>query len=240
MGGSRLFFKDTNFKPYIASGCGGVAIDDFSVGRNDYGKLGFIGGSFIMSGIQGGTPILSTSVPPGTSGWGAQWKEAVGDWYGHSMTITSHGANMSYRDCYLDLDPTYKDRHGRPLMRMTFNWKANDIRMTQHAKVQIEDLARSLNPHTFSSNFMTVEAKFDVRPYQTTHTVGGAIMGREPSSSAINRFMQSWDVHNLFVLGANAFPQNTQYNPTGAIGGLTYHAAAAIRKEYLSNPRQLL
>lgn len=38
---------------------------------------------------------------------------------------------MSHRDCYLGLDPTYKDQHGRPLMQLTFDWKGNDIRMTQ-------------------------------------------------------------------------------------------------------------
>ena len=30
---------------------------------------------------------------------------------------------MSYRNNYLDLDPTYKDPLGRPLMRMTFDYQ---------------------------------------------------------------------------------------------------------------------
>ena len=31
------------------------------------------------------------------------------------------------RDNYLDLDPTYKDRHGRPLLRMTFDFPDNEL-----------------------------------------------------------------------------------------------------------------
>ena len=45
-------------------------------------------------------------------------------------------------------------------------------------------------------------------PYQTTHNTGGAIMGTDPKTSVVNRYLQSWDVPNLFVMGAGAFPQN--------------------------------
>jgi gluconate 2-dehydrogenase alpha chain len=83
-------------------------------------------------------------------------------------------------------------------------------------------------------------AHYDVRPYQTTHTVGGAIMGVDPTKSAINRFLQNWDVHNVFVMGANAFPQNLQYNPTGTLGALCYWSAHAIRQVYLKNPGPLM
>jgi len=46
---------------------------------------------------------------------------------------------------------------------------------------------------------------YDVTPYQTTHTTGGAIIGSDPGTSALNRYLQSWDVPNVFVPGANAF-----------------------------------
>ena len=147
---------------------------------------------------------------------------------------------MSYRDTYLDLDPTYKDRFGRPLLRMTFDWKPNDIRMTQFMKSKIEPIAESMAPYFQTSSYMTHASRYDVRPYQTTHNVGGAIMGADPSLSAVNRYLQTWDKHNVFVMGASAFPQNIQYNPTGLVGALAYWAAHAIRTEYLSNPRPLV
>ena len=42
-------------------------------------------------------------------------------------------------------------------------------------------------------------------------------MGTDPKTSALNRYLQSWDVPNLFVMGASAFPQNAGYNPTGTV-----------------------
>jgi len=65
-------------------------------------------------------------------------------------------------------------------------------------------------------------------------------MGTDPNTSAVNRYLQAWGQHNVFVLGAGAFPQNIQYNPTGAVGALAYWTAEAIRKDYLPDPRPLV
>lgn len=240
LGGTNLFYREKQFNPFVATGSQGVSIDDYSISQIDFAKEGFIGGSYITCGHTGGRPITQISLPPNTAGWGAGWKQAVGDWYGRSLSIAAHGSNMSYRDCYLDLDPTYKDPHGRPLMRMTFDWKPNDIRMNQYMGDRIGAIADTMGADIVAASYMADGKQYDVRPYQTTHNVGGAIMGTDPATSAVNRYLQTWDCHNVFVMGASAFPQNTQYNPTGAVGGLAYWAANAIRSDYLKNPRPLM
>jgi gluconate 2-dehydrogenase alpha chain len=147
---------------------------------------------------------------------------------------------MAYRDCYLDLDPTYTDRHGRPLLRMTFDWKDNDTRLSQFMKSKVEPVVQALNPTSFQSSYKDAGARYDIRPYQSTHNVGGTAMGADPATSVLNRYQQSWDVHNVFALGAGSFPQNLQYNPTGALGGLAYWTLDAIRRDYLRNPGPLV
>lgn len=239
-GGTTLFFREHDFKPFAAAGSNGMSIDDYAINRIDFAAEGFIGGSYITAGISNGQPIRGIALPRGTPSWGPEWKAGIREWYGHAMSIGSHGSNMSYRDCYLDLDPTYTDRHGRPLMRMTFNWKPNDIRMTQFMRSKIEPIAESMAPDSWQSSYKAEGAQYDVRPYQTTHNVGGAIMGTDPNTSAVNRYLQAWTQHNVFSLGAGAFPQNIQYNPTGAVGALAYWTAEAIRRDYLPNPRPLM
>jgi gluconate 2-dehydrogenase alpha chain len=83
-------------------------------------------------------------------------------------------------------------------------------------------------------------APYDITTYQTTHVNGGAVMGADPNTSVINRYLQSWDVSNLFVLGASAFPQNAGYNPTGTVAALAFWAADAIRNKYLKSPGRLV
>ena len=240
VGGTGMFFPEVDFNPFVGAGSVGMAIDDFAINQIDFSQEGFIGGSYIVAGRANGQPIRGIALPESVPQWGAGWKQGIGEWYGHSMSIGSHGTNMVYRDVYLDLDPTYTDPHGRPLLRLTFDWKPNDIRMTQFMKARIEEIAETMNPASYVSNFQQQDSRYDVRPYQTTHNVGGSIMGTDPNSSAVNRYLQSWDRHNVFVLGAGAFPQNIQYNPTGAVGALAYWAADAIRNDYLRNPRPLM
>ena len=63
---------------------------------------------------------------------------------------------------------------------------------------------------------------------------------RPVRESAVNKYLQSWDCHNLFVVGANVFPHNASYNPTGPVGALAYWTADAIKNRYLKNPGPLV
>jgi len=65
-------------------------------------------------------------------------------------------------------------------------------------------------------------------------------MGTDPKTSVLNRYLQCWDVHNVFVMGASALPQGIGYNPTGIIAALAYWSARAIREQYLKNPAPLV
>jgi gluconate 2-dehydrogenase alpha chain len=66
------------------------------------------------------------------------------------------------------------------------------------------------------------------------------MMGESPRDSVVNKFLQSWDVPNVFSMGSGAFPQNAGYNPTGTVAALTYHAAQEITTRYLRNPGPLV
>jgi gluconate 2-dehydrogenase alpha chain len=152
--------------------------------------------------------------------------------------VATHGAVMSHRGNYLDLDPTYRDVHGRPLMRMTFDFQDNERKMSAYLTDRATEIARAMKPREINAKPRT--GHYDIVPYQTTHNTGGAIMGADPSSIVVNQYLQSWDVANLFVMGACAFPQNAGYNPTGTVGALTYRAAEAIKSQYLKNPGPLV
>ncbi|QCR37977.1 GMC family oxidoreductase [Nissabacter sp. SGAir0207] len=238
-GGATLFFKDKNFNPFATSGPTGQMFNDISPGNVDGPGLGFIGGAKIHSSQATGTPI-GTALPKGTPSWGAGWKEGLEEWYGHSMKISITTTCMSYRDIYLDLDPNYTNEHGQPLLRMTFNWKQNELKLQQYLKGIVGNIAKELNPDSMSMSFLPMDANFDLTKYVSTHNVGGAVMGDDPRTSALNRYLQSWDVHNVFVPGGNAFPQNFQANPTDTIGAITLMAAQAIKEQYLKNPGPLV
>ncbi len=232
-----LFFEDKNFNSFMGAGGLGLAIDEFNGDNFDHSGLGFIGGGFMQAGSNGARPIEVRPVPQGTPRWGPEWKKAVAKYFNRSFSITIQGACQSYRTNYLDLDPTYRDAYGLPLLRMTFDRHENETKMSVWLTNKAAEIAKAIGPAKMNVSPRT--GKYTIVPYQSTHNTGGAVMGADPQTGAVNKYLQSWDVPNVFVVGASAFPQNGGYNPTGTVGALTFQALEAIKTKYLKKPGAL-
>ena len=122
-------------------------------------------------------------------------------------------------------------------MRITFDFHENELKHVAYLTDRFAEIVQAMGP---SSREASTQGALRRHQYQTTHTCGGAIMGTDPKTSALNSYLQSWDVPNLFVMGATAFPQNAGYNPTGTVAALAFWSAEAIRNQYLKNPGPLV
>jgi len=236
---ATLFFEGKYFNPFMNAGGSNATIDDFNITWGfDRGPHGFVGGYNVAGGFNTPLPIGYRPVPSGTPRWGKAWKAATAKWYQAAMVINASGAVMANRSNYYDLDPTYRNAFGQPLMRMTFDYKDNEHRMGRHAAQTVNDIAKSMNPTRFNPAAARTEP-WTVVPYQSTHNTGGTIMGTSPRTSVVNKYLQSWEYHNLFTVGANVFPHNASYNPTGPVGALAYWTADALKNKYLKKPGML-
>jgi gluconate 2-dehydrogenase alpha chain len=231
-------FLNENLNPFMGAGALGQGVDEFNGDNFDHGPHGFIGGGYIALWTTGGRPILQTHVPKGTPPWGGAWKKAMADNYLNAASIATHGCVMSYRNNYLDLDPTYRDIYGNPLLRLTFDFHDNEHKMSDFLTEKATLIAKAMKPR--SLNPKKRKGHYSIVPYETTHNTGGAAMGADPKTSVVNKYLQSWDVPNVFVVGSSVFPQNPGYNPTGTVGALAFWAADAIRNRYLKNPGPLV
>ena len=149
-------------------------------------------------------------------------------WYYHAARFNTQGSVYASRDNYMDLDPTYKDALGRPLIRLTYNPPDNEFKMSAYLLQKLEGVIKAMNPTHYEMH--PRPKTFTVVPYQSTHNTGGTMMGADPKSSVVNRYLQAWDAHNLFIQGASVFPQQHGYNPTGTVGALAYWSARAITR----------
>ena len=234
-----VFFENQEINPFMAAGSHGTVIDDFNGDNFDHGGLGFFGGAFIQASVTNGRPILTRPVPPGTPRWGRDWKKATAKWYNHAFNVSASGCSYAHRENFLDLDPTYKDALGRPLIRMSFNFHEQDYKLGEYMGGVLTRIGKAMNPTVMSSP-VSRRVNYNVVPYQSTHNTGGTIMGADPQSSVLNGYLQAWDADNLFVMGASVFPQNQSYNPTGMVGALAYWSANAIVTQYLKRPGPLV
>lgn len=238
--GVQGFFdpKKYNFNSFIGGGATGMAIDEFNNDNFDHGGLGFFGGGSTRCAPIGAAPINNRPIPPDTPRWGSAWKKATVENYLSALSVGCEASSYATRDNYLSLDPTYKDRLGRPLMRITFDFPENDLRMAEYVTGKVAEIVKNMGAQLIVAS--PRKGHWSTVPYQSTHVVGGAALGTDPGKSVVNPWLQSWDVPNLFVVGAQAFPQNSGYNPTGTVGALAFRAADAIRNHYLKAPGRLV
>ncbi|MEK3952147.1 GMC family oxidoreductase [Psychrobacillus sp. FSL K6-1464] len=222
------FFDDHKFNNFAGAGGLGMIIDDFNGDNFDHTDLDFIHGGMIILGQTGQRPIANNQVPSGTKSWGKDFKDASLKYTNASLTVSGEGASMAYKQHFLDLDPTYNDAFGDPLVRITFDFEEQDRQLTKYLAEKCEGILKEMGAsHVDVSGDL---GPYNVAEYQSTHNTGGVIMGADPETSAVNNYSQMWDVENLFVVGASSFPQNAGYNPTGTVGALSYRAAEGILK----------
>ncbi|MBO0609025.1 GMC family oxidoreductase [Myceligenerans salitolerans] len=238
---AKGLWEDETFNFYMGNGCTNAQIYDYNADNFDHSDLDFLGGAAISGQAGQREPISSSmSLLSGFTDrqWGAEWKSMLGRSWDRVGSVNIQGDSPAYAGNFLDLDPTYKDAWGVPMLRITFDWRENERNMYRFLAARCEEVLRAMNPDRVTVSPELGSYRID--QYQSTHPTGGAIMGRDPGESVTNSYGQVWDTPNVFVTGAALYPQNPGANPSGTVGALALRTAEAIRDRYFSAPGELL
>jgi gluconate 2-dehydrogenase alpha chain len=240
--GGRGFaiFDDRFVNIYMGPNAQKLSIDDFNADNFDHSNLGFIRGAQISVGSPGleAGPIdatLDMPPPPGTPNWGAPYRDFIAKYYPRHLALTAQTENLPYPDQTIDLDPDWRDKWNLPAPRLTYDWRRpNELARLAFMNKKLQEIGEAMNakvtwtgPHN--------------QGQPGAHHEGGTRMGNDPKDSVVNKYGQSWDVPNLFVIGSSTFPtMGAGFNPTLTIQALAYLSADAIVNRYQKNPGQLL
>ncbi len=232
-----LFF-DRPLNRFMGSGACGIMIPDLDGDCFDHASLDFLGGAAVLAMAVGYRPAAGFGVVPPSlkATWGSEWKKAAIDAFDRTASITMNGEHLAYTTNYMDLDPTYRDLHGDPLLRLTLSWNDNERRMVRYLAGKVSEVGHAAGAREVLAPDL---APYDVMAYKSTHVQGGTITGASPAASVLNPWLQHWQMPNLFVLGASSFPQNPSGNPTLTVLAQTLRTADALIGRYLKNPGPL-
>jgi gluconate 2-dehydrogenase alpha chain len=235
---ATLFF-DQPLNRFMGSGASGITVGDFNGDVFDHSGLSFLRGGNILAFSSGNRPIDNFGTVPQSvkSNWGSEWKSKALHYYDRTGRIAFEAEHLAYKSNYMDLDPSYRDHWGDPLLRLTLDWQDNERRLAEFGTAKAIEIGRVMGAKEVTP-FSGLRS-YDATRYQSTHIQGGAIMGDSPDRSVVNPYLQHWQISNLFILGASSFPQNSASNPTPTILAFTYRTADAIVNRYLKNPAPL-
>lgn len=187
------------------------------------------------------SPLLKTEVAD-LAGvdveWGQDWKDNLRQNWDAVVGISTMAEVMPYEANYMDLDPTYTDAWGEPLLRITFEFQENERKLYDYLVEKAGEIMEAMEPDSMSTDDELGD--YEIASYQTTHCTGGAIMGDSPENSVTNKYGQVWDTPNLFVTGAALYPMNPGMDHTGTATALAYMTGDAIIDQYLGNEGELM
>jgi choline dehydrogenase-like flavoprotein len=191
------------------------------------GKLDFARGYHIE--FLGGRRMPELSTPMGlewlTGGsYGTRFKEEQRRYYGSMIGFAGRGEMLPNEHSFYELDPVVKDEWGIPVLRFHWKWSEHEINQAAHMQKTFAQLIEAMGGRVQGR----VETDGRKAIQMSAHEMGGAIMGDSPRASVTNKWCQTWDVKNLFLADAAAFPTNPDKNPTLTIMANAWRVADHI------------
>ncbi|PIC67898.1 GMC family oxidoreductase [Sporosarcina sp. P16a] len=230
--GATGFFNDKKFNYYMGAGGLGGAVSDYDADLFDHTDLDFIHGGGIELRQYGDAAIKNNFVPKGTPTWGEEFKEKSLFYAFRTLTVWYSAAVMPWWHNFMDLDPTYKDEFGDPLLRITNKLTEQDKNIAKFGIEKCTEIVEAMGADIIDQD--ELPDQFD-HAYEGMHYIGGVAMGEDPETSAVNNYLQLWEMENLFVVGGSALPHFSSHHPTPTIGALSYRAAEGIEKYLKEN-----
>ncbi len=120
---------------------------------------------------------------------------------------------------FVSIDPAIVDAWGVPALHIQAKYSDNEFNMARDAMNTLAELCTD-------AGFEVLE-KHDqmVPPGESIHELGTCRMGDDPKTSVLNKWNQSHDVKNLFVVDGSSFVVGGSQNPTLTILALSMRAA---------------
>ena len=204
----------------------GTAVDNWADDNFDHAGLDFIGGGnlWIYSDrrpIQAANMNTFDKAP----NWGSAWKSFIRENADRWNTAYIQKTTLPYEDNILDLDPVVKDPLGFPVIRITAEFKDNELKIGAFTQDKMEQWYRE-------AGAIAIERLPPGIMGPSTHAYGGTRMGDKHETNVVDRFGFSHEVPNLGVLGASVMGTSGARNPTLTAQALAWRTADHLAQNW--------
>jgi choline dehydrogenase-like flavoprotein len=155
------------------------------------------------------------------NGIGDEFKDALTEPSGWSISLWGEGETLPYADNRIILNHNKPDQWGQPTITVDCEFKENEKAMNKDIGETAQEMLERLGLKKISiSNTISF-------PGNANHEMGTARMGRNPKTSVLNNFNQMHEVKNIFITDGSCMASSSCVNPS-----LTYMALTARACDY--------
>ncbi|MBA3441302.1 MAG: GMC family oxidoreductase [Pyrinomonadaceae bacterium] len=155
-------------------------------------------------------------------GFGSEFKQQVRRYYTAPIGFNLRGEMLARWENHVEIDREVVDAWGIPVLKIHCEFSDNEREMGKDAAENLLELF-----HALGAEIQNVSTSL-MPPGSIIHEMGTCRMGDDPKKSVLNKFNQSHDVPNIFVVDGSSFVTSGGYAPTLTIGALAARASDYI------------
>ena len=208
--------------------------------RDGKAKPGMMGGSAFIprfrnlskakksSFIKGYCAIIGSggsASPNHFAAYGEELQSKLDSYQGSCVSGSIYGERTVRFENHVRINKDVKDAWGIPALHIDVKDTPNEFAMAKDAADTFEELFKDAGWEILSKT-----DKF-YPPGYSIHEVGTARMGNNPKTSVLNKWCQSHDIKNLFVVDGSSFVTCGWQNPTMTILALSMRASEYLAEE---------
>jgi choline dehydrogenase-like flavoprotein len=160
--------------------------------------------------------------------YGAELQSKLDSYYGSGFSVGIMGEVLARFENHVSIDKIVVDAWDIPALRIQTKYTDNEFNMAHDAVDTATALAES-------AGFEVLTKNYDPNPPgYSIHELGTCRMGDDAKTSVLNKWNQSHDIKNLFVVDGAGFVNSGWQNPT-----MTILALAMRSSEYLAEQMRM-
>ena len=163
--------------------------------------------------------------PRNFAAYGAELQQKLDEYHGSAFYMTIMGEVLGRYENHVRIDKEKVDAWGIPVLHIETQYTDNEYNMAKDAVAVGSEMAHAAGFEVLSSN------EVPNPPGYSIHEVGTCRMGDDPKNSVLNRWSQSHDHKNLFVVDGAGFTSAGWQNPTMTISALSMRASEHLAEQ---------
>src|SRR6202453_1152213 len=157
--------------------------------------------------------------------YGEELETKLASYHGSGFSASIMGEVLARYENHVGIDKVVVDAWDIPALRIETKYTDNEFNMARDAVDTSVELAEA-------AGFEVLTKNYDPNPPgYSIHELGTCRMGNDPKTSVLNKWNQSHDIKNLFVVDASSFVSAGWQNPTMTISALAMRASEYLAEQ---------
>jgi choline dehydrogenase-like flavoprotein len=163
--------------------------------------------------------------PRNFAAYGSDLQEKLDSYSGSGFSFGIMGEVLAHYEHHVSIDKTVVDAWNIPVLHVDTRYTDNEFNMAHDAVDTSMELAHNAGFEVLSKNYDPNPPGYSI------HELGTCRMGNDAKTSVLNKWCQSHDIKNLFVVDGSSFVSGGWQNPTMTISALSMRASEYLAEQ---------